>query len=78
MFIFTQGLHALLIRQDACEKPHFMFRLHTVKITYFTDFGVQKYHVHYDYVSENGFVSCLNICLDTYEISKDKWITRNV
>ena len=42
MFIFTQGLHALLIRQDACEKPHFMFELHTVKITYFTDFGVKN------------------------------------
>ena len=27
MFVSTQGLHALLIRQDACEKRHVRFGL---------------------------------------------------
>ena len=27
MFVFTQGLHALVIRQDARKKRHFKFEL---------------------------------------------------
>ena len=33
MFVFTQGLHALVIRQDAREKRHSKFGLHGDHIT---------------------------------------------
>ena len=38
MSVFTQGLHALLIRQDAHEKRHFKFELHGDQIGIFPVF----------------------------------------
>ena len=67
--VFTQCVHALV---DAREKRLISVRasveLKHYEETTLCNFLTRKYWIN---LSENWFVSCLNTCLDTYEISKD-------
>ena len=69
MFVFTQCVHALV---DAQEKRLISVRASVELKCYeeptLRDFLTRKYCIN---LSENWFVSCLDTCLDVYEISKD-------
>ena len=69
MFVFTHCVHTLV---DAHEKRLISVcasvELKLYEEPTLCDFLTRKYCIN---LSENWVVSCLDICLDVYEISKD-------